>query len=364
MTEVYFNDNNQSKYDFAFYICQQNHNIMIFDNSIELRDHVLDYHDVNTRFVELKYRNNETKYIQHAKKHVYNFASSFFMSYAMIKVSIFDFELTFCLNTDENVFLCDRSLLSQNRNHYDLVHRTKFITIIEIANMQMLNQYIEQKILLSLKKIFVLVKVYIINDLQSNLIIDMNVLNKDDIDLLLNRQVLRIKNVEISLFYTSLSDNENNNEINYKTKNQKHDYYFYHFVIDQSNRNDIIRLSIKKWRFVVQLISIKKNAHFKNECQSTEFDDLTSSKISNNDSVKFFKCRRCKQIFISRNLLHNHLQHCKKDIKKSKQTRKLDESWRRSWKKSWSMINTVVVLIINCKTHNHKFLFVFLIFAK
>ena len=78
MTKIYFNDYAIFKYDLTFYIYDQNHDIMIFDNSIELRNHVLNYYDVDIRFAKFKYRNRKINYIQHAKKHVYNFFFYFF----------------------------------------------------------------------------------------------------------------------------------------------------------------------------------------------------------------------------------------------------------------------------------------------
>ena len=106
------------------------------------------------------------------------------------------------MNTNENVSLCDRDLLF-NRNIYGLVYDFKFIIITEITDIQVCDEYIDTKILLDSNKIPVRIKTYLVNNLQSDLIIDMNVLNKDDIDLLLTCQALKIKDIEISLCYTS-----------------------------------------------------------------------------------------------------------------------------------------------------------------
>ena len=89
MTEVFFNNSDELKYDLALYICQQTSCAQSFDNVIELRDYVFEYYDVNTNFVEPKYRIQNVNYIAHAEKHVYNYSSSFFMSYAMILASLF-----------------------------------------------------------------------------------------------------------------------------------------------------------------------------------------------------------------------------------------------------------------------------------
>ena len=63
ITNVFFNNNNQFKYDLTSYTCQQNHNVMTFDNSIELQNHVLNYHKINTRSIESKYYTREINYI-------------------------------------------------------------------------------------------------------------------------------------------------------------------------------------------------------------------------------------------------------------------------------------------------------------
>ena len=257
MIDVYFNDHNQLKYDLTFYTCDQNHFVMIFDNFVELWNHVLNYHDTNIRFSIIKYRNKNVEYKQHAKKHVYNFFSSIFMNYVMIQTSIFDFELTSCLNIDENVFLCDRNLLSKNRNRYDFVYFIKFIIIIDVIEMQIFDQYIEQKMLLSSNKIFIEIKTYFVNDFQLDFIIKTNVLNKKDIDFLFNRRMFRVKNIEISLIYISFSINDNatnyfiyeniymkNNEI--INEIDEYENYFYHFVIFHTNNNDVIKSKTRK----------------------------------------------------------------------------------------------------------------------
>ena len=106
------------------------------------------------------------------------------------------------MNTNENVFLCDRDFLF-NRNINDFVHRFKFIIIIKIVDIQICDKYINTKVLLNLNKISVQIKTYLINNFQSSFIINMNVLNKNNINFLLIRQTLKIKNIEILLCYTS-----------------------------------------------------------------------------------------------------------------------------------------------------------------
>ena len=237
---------------------------MIFDNFVELRNYVLNYYEVNTRAIESRYRTKNVEYKQHAKKHVYNFFFSIFMSYVMIQTSIFDFDLTSCLNIDENVFLCDRNLLSKNRNRYDFVHSIKFITIIDVVEMQIFDQYIKQKMLLNSNKILIQIKTYFVNDFQLDFIINTNVLNKENIDFLLNRRVFRVKNIEISLIYISFSINDNAinyfineiiymknineiiNEIDDFMSKNEYENYFYHFVVFYTNNNNVIKSKTRK----------------------------------------------------------------------------------------------------------------------
>ena len=112
-----------------------------------------------------------------------------------------------CLNTDEEVSLCDRSLLS-NINLYDIVHRTQSITVADVAEQQVINEYIEQDVLLSSKKISLSIKTYLVNNLLSDLIIDMNVLSRHDVNLQHDNKILKINDIEISLIYAASEDNK------------------------------------------------------------------------------------------------------------------------------------------------------------
>ena len=335
---------------------------------------------MNTRAIESRYRTKNVEYKQHAKKHVYNFFFSIFMSYVMIQTSIFDFDLTSCLNIDENVSLCDRSFLSKNRDRYDLVHFIKFITIIDVVDMQIFDQYIEQKMLLNSNKVFIQIKTYFVNSFQFDFIIKTNVLNKENIDFLFNRRVFRVKNIEISLIYISFSINDNAinhfineiiymknineiiNEIDDFMSKNEYESYFYHFVIFHTNNNDVIKSKTRKWKSIFNfLLDFQMLQNSINEITSRFFitsmiNQSHANKLFIDSSafsfINFFifinlcfsrKCRRCKQIFISKNLFYDHFKHCDKDIQKSKHARKLDEFWKNLW---FSII--VIVLITNC----------------
>ena len=156
MTEVFFNNSSQLKYGLTSYTCQQTPCFgRTFDNVIELRDHVLDYHDVDIKSIGPKYHMRSANYIQHAEEHVYNYSPPSSMNYAMIQASLFGNHITPCLDTGENVSLCDRKLLPQNQNNYDFIHRSRSITITGVTDIQICHEYIDTKILLSLNKVFV-----------------------------------------------------------------------------------------------------------------------------------------------------------------------------------------------------------------
>ena len=90
MTDVFFNDINEVKYDVAPLTCQHCPTPQSFDNRNELRNHVLNIHQFDIRSPEAIRRLQQTNKNEHAKKHVYNFSPPSFMSYATIQTSIFD----------------------------------------------------------------------------------------------------------------------------------------------------------------------------------------------------------------------------------------------------------------------------------
>ena len=176
--------------------------------------------------------------------------------------------------------------------------------------------------------------------------------------------------------------NHANNHANNHTKNQTNDYANYHTNY-HTNCHDVTRSKQRKWKSIVtsliniqmfqnsinnieffikhqafsihkkiNLISIKKNIDFSDHNKSIELDDLQS----NNFFFKMFRqCRRCKQQFISRNLLHKHLQHCSKDIKEfsnANRIEKLDRFWRKLW---FSEEKMLIVAIVDLITFKYRF---------
>ena len=180
MIDVFFNDNSEFKYDLAFYICKYCSNLEshFFDNFEKFWDYALKYHDYNIRFAKFKHRLQNEKYIRHARENVYNYSLKSSYNYVIVQISIFDWNFNLCLNIDDEVSFCNKVLFSRK---YEVVHRTQSIIVIEIAKQQIYDKFIEQNVLIEFNKIFLRVKIYLIQNFQLSLIIDMNVFKRNDI---------------------------------------------------------------------------------------------------------------------------------------------------------------------------------------
>ena len=353
MIEIFFNDSNKFELSLNSWSCDKCS--IVFDNSDELRDHLLNYHSVDSRISTYNKRLQDEKYVKHAKKHVYNYSSQFFFDYAQVNVFIFDYDLVSCLNIDEEMNLCFRSLFSQNKNLYDIVHRTRLITVTKVAKQQICDECIEQEILLDFNKFSVKINTYLIDRLQSDLIIDMNVLDRDDMNFQLSRNMFVIEEIDVLLRYSSMKIQT-----------------FYHFVICNIMKS-IQKFRNRKWRYdakksmnnaskmlcifdsCVRIEIINANLETFNEidqseaqnyiqCENAKFEEFSAkyddlNKFRNvsflvarfvvNFVCVFYKCRRCKQFFDFDNLFHRHLIHCNRDIKFRDVVRDLIAFWKR-----------------------------------
>ena len=112
MIDVYFNEHDELKYDLTSYICEHYCIVQIFDNNDELREHVLHYHDFDTRFIDVKNKFQNHNYVKHVEKHVYNYFSKIFFEYNIIETKIFDVELNFYIDIENALSLLNRRLLS------------------------------------------------------------------------------------------------------------------------------------------------------------------------------------------------------------------------------------------------------------
>ena len=90
MIDVFFNNNNEFKYDLSFYICKHCFTFYSFDNFEKFRDYVIEYHDYDIRVAKFKYRSQNEKYVRHARENVYNYSSKSSYDYVIVQISIFD----------------------------------------------------------------------------------------------------------------------------------------------------------------------------------------------------------------------------------------------------------------------------------
>ena len=84
MINVFFNDNNEFKYDLSFYICKHYLTFYSFDNFKEFRDHDIEYHDYDIRFTKFKYRLQNEKYIRDTRENVYYYLSKSLYDYVIV----------------------------------------------------------------------------------------------------------------------------------------------------------------------------------------------------------------------------------------------------------------------------------------
>lgn len=337
MVGSYFNDTSEPKYGLAPFTCSHCPMGQSFGNADELRDHCLDYHGVDIRSAWPKRHQQDQSYRQHAKEHVYNYSPPSSHGYATVEASIFDYDLTPCLDTGGGVSLCSRSLLP-NRNLYGIVHRTRPITVTGVAGQQICDEYIEQEVLLGPNKFPITMKAYLVDHLQPGLIIGMDVLNRGDIDLQLSRNMLVIGGVDVPLCY---SPNESRQTS-------------YHFSTHYTKDSTKSIKANRKWKYDTEksmnyapkmaVISEPIGLEAPHEKAKSEEFPTVYADLSRPGSASFFAapsaansacntishtCRRCKQGFDSGNLLHRHLTHCNRGTKYHGVARNLAAPWRK-----------------------------------
>ena len=202
MMNSYFNEHEKSRYDLAFYICEHDHKLYSFDNVDELREHVLEYHDVDTRFNIFKMQIRDTNHARHAEKHVYNYVSSNSFDYITVQIEIFDLKLSLCIDFDEVVNLLNRFVLLRN-NLYDIIHNALSIIITDVIERQIVNQMIKLDVELSFNKISLKMTAYLMKNLFSELIIVNDVLNRLDVNFQHDNNIIKIEIQKMFLFYSN-----------------------------------------------------------------------------------------------------------------------------------------------------------------
>ena len=83
------------------------------------------------------------------------------------------------------------------------MYRIKLVIIIEIADRQIVDQVARIIVLLNSNKYPLQMTTYLVHDLLFNLIIDNDVLNRDNINFQYNRKIFIIEDVDIFLSYSN-----------------------------------------------------------------------------------------------------------------------------------------------------------------
>ena len=320
MIDSYFNEHSELRYDLASYICDHCSKHYFFNNANELRKHVLEYHSVDIRFNVFKMQIRDLNNAQHAEKHVYNYASSNSFDYTTVEVEIFDLNLSLCIDSDEAVSLLNKFVLFRG-NLYDIVHNALSIIITNVSKRQIASQMIKIDVELSFNKIPLKMIVYLVKNLFSELIIVNDVLNRLDVNLQHDNNIIKIENQEMSLSYSNADFSKMS----------------YHYTVIMMRSDQNINKIIKKWRsqtFYISLINSLKFDVFNSCLSSTSNKHASINQASFSPQNRQSKCRRCKQIFDSNNQLHNHLTDCHikrlVDFIESARRLELIKSWRRS----------------------------------
>ena len=123
------------------------------------------------------------------------------------------------MNIDNEINLCNKVLLFRK---YEIIHRIQSIIVIKMTKQQVCDKYIEQDDLIEFNKKKLRVQIYLIQNFQSNLIIDINILKRNNINFQLSKNMLIINKIDVFLNYLLLISNLALNLNN---------YIFFYFVI-------------------------------------------------------------------------------------------------------------------------------------
>ena len=320
MVGVNFNDAAVPKHGIAPFTCQHCPRPQSFANDMELHDHVLDYHGYDIHSFASHYRLQNANYVEHADAHVYNYAPSSSFGYANVEASIFNYDLTACLDTGGGVSLMDRSLLS-NTNLYGIVHRTQPITVTEVTGKQITDEYIEEEVQLGPNKDKLHIKAYLVNRLQLGLLIGMDTLGRGDIDLNLSRNALTIAGKDISLSYASGVNSHTSYHFTVATPQgiSKRGHVFATQIMTNSPSSSKRKLSA----FRASKYSLNSpSQRYVSGLPLIDSSEKTLEKASHTSLPSTPACRRCHAAFPFNNHLHKHLRGgCQR-------RRRLDDPWR------------------------------------
>ena len=203
--QVNFNDSSSDWRKMAAYSCHHCPIPQPFANEPELRDHLLDFHQVDNRGPTAKFARKQWELDQHARDNVYEFKPGSH-GYARAEGTVFDTHLKPCIDTGSGASIVDRHLLPQGLNLHTIVRGCKPVTLKGVCGLQIAYEMAHINVRLGNEcdgVVDVPVPAYIVDNLACGLIIGLGQLEAMDAHLHLKRKVMEINGTEIKLSYAN-----------------------------------------------------------------------------------------------------------------------------------------------------------------
>ena len=236
---IYFNFEGRIKYNIVFYICLHCESAKQCQNKNHFRDHIIDDHGYNIDSSSFKKRQDNANKIIHVRKHVHEIIAFKTNDFVIIKDKLFGQNIDICIDTGGAVSLIDQSLLKTVLKHI------KPVTIRDFDGQQISDRIADLDLQIGNKTFKI--TVYVIRELFSKLLLNMNVLVNSDynINVFINKQFLRIDSSEyVTIQKTEASANNHHYVINNphnksaavfgnlnQTKNSMDLFYFFVIIL-------------------------------------------------------------------------------------------------------------------------------------
>ena len=171
------------------------------NNKIKLDNYMFNIHNIDIKLFEIMKRKRYINWMKYAILHVITIRDSFSKrEYIIIQTSLYDEinEAIFvCIDTSFNVNFIDEFLFSKNQSLWNILHNCHSIIIRDIASERIVDRQINISLFFiatndSIKRINF--KIYVNKSIQTNVILNINELNKkeNNIVLWLNRKKMQL----------------------------------------------------------------------------------------------------------------------------------------------------------------------------
>ena len=207
-----FNDEKYTRHDMTSLFCNIcKKNYVNNDDRVRLNNHMFNIHSVDIKSNQTMNRKRYINWMKHAVLHVIIIReSSSKREYVIIQTRLYDQnneKISICIDTDFSVNFIDESLLSEN-NLWNRLHNCHSIIVRDIANKRIVDKQMNIFLYIttideSLKRLEV--KTYVNKDIQTDVILDMNELEKieNDIVIWLDRKKMQLNNCHVTINFTS-----------------------------------------------------------------------------------------------------------------------------------------------------------------